>query len=99
MLAKKHITADKRLILAVCDKELIGKKFLEKERILDLTVDFYKGEELPEKQLSHLMKSAYLINIAGEKSVDFAKKLELVDDGSIIIIEKIPHAQVLIVSE
>jgi uncharacterized protein len=99
MIAKKHVTHDKRLILAVCDKDILGKCFTEKDRILDLRSDFYKGEELSETKLSQLMRSAYIINLAGKKSLAFAKKLNLVDNETIIIIDKVPHAQVLVVSE
>jgi len=27
MIIKEHITSDRKLILTVCDKEIIGKKF------------------------------------------------------------------------
>ena len=99
MIAKKHVTHDRRLILALCDRDIIGKKFSENEAILDLTVDFYKGEELSEKEIERLMKAAYLINIAGKKSVALAKKLKLAEEKHIITIQKIPHAQILVVRE
>ena len=45
MNAKVHRTKDGRLILALCDSELLGKVFVEGDVKLDLTTDFYQGEE------------------------------------------------------
>ena len=44
MIVKIH-KRDDRTILAVCDSDLIGRTFTEGERQLDLSSDFYKGEE------------------------------------------------------
>jgi hypothetical protein len=44
MYFKKHITKD-RIIIAICDEKLIGKKFSEGEYVLDISEKFYKGEK------------------------------------------------------
>ena len=90
IILKKHL--DKQgLVVAVCDSDLIGKKFVEGKKQLDLTSDFYKGEEMQEKRVEELMKVARVGNIVGKKSVALAKGLGLVEN--IIIIADIPHAQ------
>lgn len=94
MIAKKH-TNEGRLILAICDSELIGKKFTEGKKQLDLTSNFYKGKEIKENEAKELMKQAYMINLVGKKSVDLALKNKYVKKENIIFIAKIPHAQVL----
>ena len=49
MIVKVH--SDKnRLIVAVCDNEVFGKKFYEGELQLDLSSDFFKGEEMKEEE-------------------------------------------------
>ena len=96
MIAKVHKTDDGRRIVAICDKELIGKKFEEKNMQLDLSSDFYKGEEKNEKEAIELIKGSYLVNIVGEKSVCFAKKVGIVDKSRIMKIKNIPHAQAIL---
>jgi len=94
MIVKKHLN-DGRLVLAVCDSGLLGKKFAEGNRQLDLTSSFYKGEEVDEKEIERLMKEAYMINLVGEKSVKLGIKSKLIDKDCVIVIAKIPHAQIL----
>lgn len=89
MIVKKHFDRQ-GLLIAVCDRELLGKKFEEGRLQIDLTSDFYKGEEMDLKRVEELMKSARLGNVVGKKSVELAKKLGLVED--VIIIANVPHA-------
>ena len=94
MIAKKHINQG-RLILAVCDSDLLGKSYTEGKKQLDLKSSFYKGEETKEKEIEELMKQACMINLVGKKSVDLALKNKYIGKESVIFIAKIPHVQVL----
>ena len=96
MIVKVHKTQGKRKLLAICDNDLIGKKFEEKNLQLDLTVDFYKGEEKSEKELIELIKDSYIVNIVGKKSINLAIKLGIVNKKNIIKIKNIPHAQTIL---
>ncbi len=98
MIIKKHIV-DRKLILAVCDSSLLGKKFEENDLQLDLTSNFYKGKETSEEDILKIYKKAYIVNIVGEKSIDFFKKLGMLTEGSVIKISNIPHAELLIGKE
>jgi len=51
MIVKIHKSRERK-ILAVCDNELFGKKFEEGKLRLDLSSEFYDGEEVQEKNLS-----------------------------------------------
>jgi uncharacterized protein len=95
MIVKIHITEDKKLILSVCDSDLIGKKFEEKNKQLDLTSNFYKGKEKSEQETYDLMIQAYILNLVGEKSINLALKHELISGDHIDHIKKIPYAQCL----
>ena len=96
MIVKIHKTDDGRLILAVCDSELIGKKFEEGNKQLDLDSDFYKGEEKTEKETADLMRNSYILNIVGEKSVGLAIKEGLANKETINRISQVPYAQIII---
>ena len=93
LIVKIHKTPDKRMILAVCDKELIGKKFEQEGLQLDLNSDFYKGEEKTEEEILNLFKQAYIINLVGKKSIMLGSKQGIIKE--VIKIKEIPHAIVL----
>lgn len=91
ILIKIHQSAGKS-ILAVADKELIGKKFEEGETCLDVTERFYKGEEKTEEEIIKAMKESTNINIVGKKAVALAIKAGIITEDSVIKIKGVPHA-------
>ncbi|MCK4589234.1 MAG: DUF424 family protein [Nanoarchaeota archaeon] len=97
ILAKVHRNSEGQKILALCDQELLGKKFEEGNKQLDLTTDFYQGEEATEQEIKKLIKGVYIINLVGEQSLKLMKKLNLAEEKHIIRIQNIPHAQILLV--
>jgi len=99
MLVKKHKTREGKLILAVCDSDLIGKKLEQGKIQIDLTNDFYKGEEKSEAEILYMFQEAYILNLVGEKSVKLALKQGLLDETHILRIEGVPHAQCIIIRD
>ncbi len=93
MIVKEHITYDRRLILTVCDKEIIGKKFETNDLKLDLSSDFYKGNEKTENEIIKLFEQSYMINLIGEKSIKLGLNTKIISKKDIIYIEKIPYVQ------
>jgi len=98
MIVKTHKTENGKLILAVCDNDLIGKKIIDKDLQLDLSSNFYKGKEMSEEEAKRLFRYAYIINLAGKKAVGLALKEGLLNKKNILVIKNIPHAQILIES-
>ena len=84
-----------KLILAVCDKSIHGKKFEDDNTILDLGSKFYNGEENDAKRASELMEKAYIINAAGKEAVKLVVKLGLAAAADVKKIAGIEHVQVL----
>jgi len=93
MLVKIHKTVDGKIVVAVCDTVLFGKKFVEGNRQLDLTNDFYKGDELEEDEIGDLIRNAYSINLVGEQSVALGIKEGVIEEENIIRVQGIPHAE------
>lgn len=89
-----------RKIVAVCDKELIGKKFEENNLQLDINPKFYSGEykddEDNEEEIIELLKDQEkedsCFNIVGENACNIAIKAGIIDESSIIQIQGIKHA-------
>jgi len=95
MIVKEHIIANNRLMLAVCDKEIIGKKFETPDLKLDLSSDFYNGKEKTEKEIVKLFEQAYMINLVGQESVGLGLKSGIISKKDIIKIKDIPYVQAI----
>ena len=88
-----------RNVVAICDSELLGKRFEEDKFQLDVKENFYKGEKLSEKEMISEMKRMSredaTFNIVGEKSVNAAIKAEIISKDTVGEIAGIPFAMVL----
>lgn len=101
MLIKIHKSY--RNVVAICDSEIIGKKFYEDfergTKQLDLHENFFKGEEKSEEEIIEIIKMEKMedstFNIVGEKSVNAAIKAELISEEEIQYTSGIPYALVL----
>jgi hypothetical protein len=93
MLFKIHKAPGNRILLAVCDKDLIGRKFESKGVQLDLTTSFYLGTSLDKKDAIAVLRNAQIINVVGEKSVRLAVEAGVVDSSCVRKVGRIPHAQ------
>ena len=98
MIVKVHKRQEKTVV-AVCDTDLLGKKFEEGPLQLDLTSDFYAGTEMDKKAASDLIRNADIVNLVGEQSVKLGIEEGLVEKGRILKIDGIPHAEAVIVHE
>lgn len=94
MYMKKYDT-DGQFIVAVCDEDIIGKKFREGELVLKVDECFYKGDEANEEEVKEALCCATMANISGKKSIACAVECGCIDPETIIFIEGIPHAQMV----
>lgn len=88
-----------RDIVAVCDKELIGKRFEEGEFQLEVKENFFNGHETDEEKAIEIMEQMSMkdsiFNIIGKKSINTAIKAGIVSEHDIKEIQGIPFALVL----
>ena len=89
---------DGKTIAAVCDTGLLGKKFEEGELQLDLTGDFYKGEEKNSSDAGELIRTSDHVNLVGKDSVNLGIQEGIVDEQNVKTIDGIPYAQVVVVN-
>lgn len=92
LIMRKHISG-KEILLAVCDKELLGKT-LKSDDVEIKIGDFYKGEEVTEEDLLSNVEKAKTINAIGEKTISFLIKNNIISRENLIYISGIPHAQI-----
>ena len=95
MIVSPHRTNDGRIFLSICDNKLIGKKFEEDEKILDLTSEFYLGAPRKLEDTKRLLEKAFMSNFIGEESVSFGIKEGAIDKENVTYISKIPVAQMI----
>jgi hypothetical protein len=88
---KTH-SAKGRFIVAICDKELLGKK-IGKELSIKVSEKFYGGDLIDEKKASEFMKKSTICNILGKKIIKLAEEKKFITKKNIIFIGDIPHAQ------
>lgn len=89
-----------RWVVAVCDKEIFGRKLADNNRVLDVSGEFFNGKEMSEDEAREEITRCHgedaTFNIVGEKSVAIAKDLGIVDEDGVIMIDGVPFALILL---
>jgi len=89
-----------RKIIAICDSNLLGKRFEQGNLQLEVNEAFYGGEKKTEQEIEEMVRDFITddasFNLVGEKTIKIALKLGLIDEEGIIYVQGIPHAIVLI---
>ena len=86
--------AGEKEILAVCDEDIVGKKFEQGDLCIEISEVFYKDKKVNRKELESLLKYYGDINIVGKQSIKITLELGIIEKESIIQIKGIPHAQI-----
>lgn len=93
------VTGSYRDVVAICDENLIGKKFEEDKFQLDVKENFFKEKEISEEEtiriIQNLSKEDATFNIVGEKSIDAAIKAGIISKEDTKEIQGVPFALVL----
>lgn len=89
-----------RDVLAVCDSNLVGKRFENDQIQLEVKENFYSEEEISQEELREVMRDMAMedatFNIVGEESIKIALEEGIIDEKSIKTIEKVPFSLVLL---
>ena len=89
-----------RWVVAVCDKDVFGRKLIEGERVLDVSGVFFEGEEMSDEEVAaeivRCNNEDATFNFVGAQSVSIAKQLGIVKDEGVVIIDGVPFALVLL---
>lgn len=83
------------VVLAACDSELLGRVFREGGVVLHVNEEFYKGELYTLDEVLRLMEAATVINLVGRRVVSAAIKAGIVHKDAVLVVEGVPHAQVV----
>ena len=83
-------------IVAACDKELIGKVLEGKGACMDLATyrGFYMGKLADDKEIREALSSFGSANLVGEKAVEVAVSMGIVEEDDVMYINSTPYIQV-----
>ena len=89
-----------RNIIAICDTDLLGKKFEQDKFQLDVKESFYKGEEKSKQEILDIIQKEdaedATFNIVGKDSINTALESGVIAQESVGEIQGIPFALVLL---
>jgi len=89
-----------RWVVAICDKELLGRNLEDGERQLDLSTKFFDGEAVDSEELDEKVERGMgedaTFYIVGEKSIEFMLRKGLIERDGVKKIEGVPFALVLL---
>ena len=93
----KYIIAKKSgphgLLLVITDANLLGKKFEEGKIQLDMSKEFYQGEEVSKQEVLNFLETAQHLHLTGKEAVALGVAAGRVDKKKILLVCEIPHAE------
>jgi hypothetical protein len=95
LIVKVH-DSQRGKIVCITDSSLIGKKVEEGNKQLDFSSNYYKGEQKPVEIVEKMLTSAYIAVFSGQESVALGKRLGIIEEKTVLVVDGVPHAQCLI---
>ena len=89
----KIYETEESVLVAVCDRDLIGNTYRDPGLKLEVTEEFYKGELVDAARVQAVLLEATTANIVGEQSIAAAISCGAIDQECVIVIGGVPHAQ------
>jgi len=83
-------------VLVVTDSDILGKTFEEGKLQLDLSKEFYKGEEKNKEEVVAVLKKFSHLHLTGKGAVAIGVEQDYVDPQKILFVQGVPHAEVVV---
>ncbi len=84
-----------RVLLAICDANMLGKTLKQGKIVFHIQEKFYKGSLVSLEEAVDLIQQSTIVNMVGRKIVKRAIEKGLVHPDAVIEIKGIPHAQIV----
>lgn len=91
----KIYRTDREVLIAVCDRDLLGKTFEDGKLQLDINPGFYGQDAASLAEIEAALHEATIANFAGSRAVSCAISLGYVDRGNVLEIAGVPCAQMV----
>ncbi len=83
------------VLIAVCDCDILGKKFKEGHLRMEVTTEFFGGEKVLPSEIKAALESATIANFVGCRCVEYAISLGFMKKENVISIEGVLCAQMV----
>jgi len=87
---------DDRTVVSIVDDDIIDKKFLDGDKQLDLTAEFYKGKKVSDSEAGDLLRNSNIVHLVGKNSVKLGIDEGIITEENIVVIAGIPQAQAVV---
>ena len=98
LIVKIH-RKNQKTIIAVCDSSLLGKKIEDNANVLDLSCEFYNGEECDERIIGDLIRNADGVNLVGINAIKLGIQEGVIEKEQVKKVKDIPYAQAILIQE
>ena len=92
-------TTEQGLMVAVCDRDVLGETFENGHVSLTVSEDFYAGDEADadagESAVVESLSRAQVANIVGERAVAVAVEAGIIDAANVLDVGGTRHAQLV----
>jgi hypothetical protein len=85
----------REVLIAVCDCDLMGRKFEEGDLRVEIRSDFFGEARASARDVEQALADATMANFIGKRTVALAVDLEYVYVENVLFIEGIPCAQMV----
>lgn len=92
----KTYKSGKDVLIAVCDCDILGKRFEEGPLHIDVCADFFGNVGATHEEIERSLSNATIANFVGQCAVDLAIKLGYVDKENVLVIDGVPCAQMVL---
>jgi hypothetical protein len=92
---KSH-RSGREVLIAVCDCDLMGKKFVEGHLHVEILPDFFGEEKATAQDVEQALTRATMANLVGELAVGHAIRLGYVARENVLTINGVPCAQMVL---
>lgn len=93
MYLKIHKEPGGGTVVAVCDRELLGRTLTEGNIEFTISEYFYGDVPASEEEVRYALAHASNANIIGTRVVEIAISLGCIEPSSCLVIDSVPHAQ------
>ena len=68
------IRREDRIIVNICDKELIGKTIKGNDNQIEISKEYFGEDEIDNEGAAELMRTANILNLVGKETIKIANK-------------------------
>jgi len=80
----------KKIMLNICDADLLGKKIIQDELTIHISQSYYGERFVEREEAESLLKNSSIINMVGKETVSLSVELGIGSESGIKIISDVP---------